>query len=106
MDNETPVAPKRRGRKPKSQSAVDTSSLKQIQLDEDLKNLINRRNGPSDLEPLRVKLPKAVKDEIQVNVDSLNHSGNTKMDVNAYVTYALELANENLADVLRRHLAR
>lgn len=113
MDNATAdnateeVKPKRRGRRPKSEmAAVDTSNLKPIQLDEDLKELINRRNSATELKPLRVKLPSSVIDEVGINVKSLNQSGNTNIDTDKYVRYALELANENLNEILRRHLTR
>jgi hypothetical protein len=107
MDNQTPEAPKRRGRRPKSATPeVDSSKLKTIQLDDDLKELINKKNTRPDLKPLRVKIPSSVADEIGINITSLNQMGNTKMDENTYVRHALELANENLNEILRRHLTQ
>lgn len=104
MDNETPEPPKRRGRKPGSKNTVDSSRLKKIQLDDELKQLIEKKTTPSNLEPLRVKVPKPIKEELSVNVASLNQSANIKIDENAYVKYALELANDHLPEILRRHL--
>lgn len=108
MDTETPVEKPKRGRRPKSQtsSSVDSSKLKRIELDEDLKELIERKNSSPQNKPLRVKLPSALVDEIEVNIASLNKSGNANIDVNSYVRIALELADENLSGVLRRYLSQ
>jgi hypothetical protein len=104
--NEAPKEKPRRGRRPKSETLTDSAKLKRIELDEELKQLIEKKTSPNQLENFRVKLPPSVIEEIRVNVDSLNQSGKTKMDVNAYVRYALELANENLKDVLKRHFSQ
>jgi hypothetical protein len=107
MDNETQPAPKRRGRRPKSETAaaLDASKLKRIDLDPDLRELIEKKSAPADAKPLKAKVPASMLEELEVNIASLNQSGNTRIDQNAYVRYALEMANENLSDILRRHLS-
>ena len=108
MDTEAPAPKPRRGRRPKSETAstLDSSRLKTIHLDDELKDLINRKTTPAQLENLRVKLPNAVIEELRVNVASLKQSGAPKIDENSFVRLALELANDNLNEILKRHLTQ
>ena len=105
MDSEAPVEKRRRGRRPKNSSPVtDASKLKRIEMDDDLQELINRNKSSVQLENVRVKLPSSTMEELKINLQSLNAAATTNIDQNAYIAYALELANENLKEILKKHL--
>jgi hypothetical protein len=108
MDSDMPVEKPRRGRRRKADliPKVDASDLKTIALDEDLKSLIDRKNTKPELTAIRVKLPEAVLKEMGINIESVKKAGNTSINQDDYVKYALDLANENLSEILRRHLQR